>query len=202
MEYMECSVRFCLLFLIRAVVDHTCEWGIIKSCLKRDKCLSQPNNTLHFPWVPPWELESWASCRSKCSWKNCCDGMLQQFSFCKMRSCVPCLNAPPEIIWKSQQRGKIRTRGSHVVTWWLAAAGQGRFTLNCTTDWMNPFTSELEECRLDFAELLQSLVSTSYQQVQRFHSPYLFLTLSTHWYLSNISVKHCCSRLASTSHSE
>lgn len=91
MEYMECSIRFFLLFLIRAVVDHTCEWGIIKSCLKRDKCLSQPNQTLHFLWVPQWELGSWASCRIRCSWKNCCDGMLQQFSFCKMRSCVPVL---------------------------------------------------------------------------------------------------------------
>lgn len=35
MEYMDCSVRFCLPFLIRAVVDHICEWGIIESCLKK-----------------------------------------------------------------------------------------------------------------------------------------------------------------------
>lgn len=61
MEYMECSIRCCLLFLRRAVVDHTCEWGTIESFLKRDKCLSQLNKTLHFAWVPPWELESWAS---------------------------------------------------------------------------------------------------------------------------------------------
>lgn len=102
MEYMECSIRLCLVFLIRAVVDHTCVCGIAESCLKRDKCLSQANKTMHLPWLPWWEQEARASCRIRCSWKKillwCSDSPLHN------EMLRVCLNAPLGTILKPRWR--------------------------------------------------------------------------------------------------
>jgi len=146
MEYMDRSIRFCVAFRIRAVVDHTCECGIAGSCLKRDKCLSQANKTTHLLWVPQWKQEPRASCRIRCSWKKsavmgcCSDSPPVHETLCV------CLNASLGTILKASMEGQDPDKRkkrfwSSVMTWGLCSRRPGQICPDLH-HWLNHRTIE------------------------------------------------------------
>lgn len=130
---MECSIRLCVVFPIRAVADHTCECSIAESCLKRDKCLSQANKTMQLPWVKTGAqsiLQNQVPLK-----KICCDSPPVQW---EVVSVLMLLWVPP---WKLQWRDKTRTGGRRnsdllYMTWRLCSRCPGQIYTNFH-HWLN-----------------------------------------------------------------